>query len=410
MTGLRRLAKLPTATRGVVEAPVASLRPWPENPRWIAEARLGDLMRAMAADPEMLSARPLIVLPDGTVICGNQRLAAARELGWRTIPAIVADLGPERARLWALRDNNQYGEWREHELAELLAELDGDGIDLALSGFSSAELDRLLSDMEVEVDPDDAPPLPLGEPVSRLGEVYELGSHRLLCGDARDAEMLAQLMQGERAELLMTDPPYGVDYVGRTARELTIPNDDADGLASLLKAAFANVDSALARSARFYIAAPAAQQGTEFRLAIREVGWHLHQCLVWVKSSPVLGHSDHHFQHEDILYGWKPGEGRPGRGRHKGSRWYGDNRQSTAFFCNRPARSAEHPTMKPVALLGSQLQNSSRRGDIVIDAFAGSGSTLIACEQFDRRCFAVELDPHYCDVIRARYRNFTHDR
>jgi DNA modification methylase len=129
-----------------------------------------------------------------------------------------------------------------------------------------------------------------------------------------------------------------------------------------------------------------------------------------VKNSPVLGHSDHHFQHEDILYGWKPGEGRPGRGRHKGSRWYGDNRQSTAFFCNRPARSAEHPTMKPVALLGSQLQNSSRRGDIVIDAFAGSGSTLIACEQFDRRCFAVELDPHYCDVIRARYRNFTHDR
>jgi DNA modification methylase len=407
MSGIRRNAKLPKPDR-VVEVPVASLRPWPENPRRITEARLGDLMRAMAADPEMLSARPLIVLPDGTVICGNQRLAAAQELGWQSIPVIVADLEPERARLWALRDNNQYGEWHEQELAELLAELGGDGIDLTLSGFSSAELDRLLSGMEVAVDPDDAPPLPLGEPFSRVGEVYELGSHRLLCGDARDSAMLAQLMQGERAELLMTDPPYGVAYVGRTARELTIANDDPDGLASLLRAAFANVDSALAPSARFYIAAPAAWQGTEFRLAIREVGWHLHQCLVWVKNTLVLGHSDHHFQHEDVLYGWKPGEGRPGRGRHKGSRWYGDNRQSTTFFCSRPARSAEHPTMKPVALLGAQLQNSSRRGDLVIDPFAGSGSTLIACEQLDRRCFAIELDPRYCDVIRSRYRNFAH--
>jgi DNA modification methylase len=323
---------------------------------------------------------------------------------------IVADLEPEHARLWALRDNNQYGEWREHELAELLSELDADGVDLVLSGFSSADLDRLLSDMEGEVDPDDAPPLPLGEPVSRVGEVYELGSHRLLCGDVRDAETLTHLMQGKRAELLMTDPPYGVGYVGRTAQELTIANDDSDGLASLLNLAFANVDRALAPSARFYIAAPAARHGLEFRLAIREVGWRLHQCLVWVKNAPVLGHSDHHFQHEDILYGWKPGPGRPGRGRHKGSRWYGDNRESTVFFCNRPARSAEHPTMKPVALLSSQIQNSSRRSDIVVDTFAGSGSTLIACEQLDRRCFAIELDPHYCDVIRERYRRFIHGR
>jgi len=401
---------LPDPQRGVVEAQVASLRPWPENPRCISDARLADLMRAMAADPEMLSARPLIVLPDGTVICGNQRLVAARDLGWRTIPVIVVDLDSERARLWALRDNNQYGEWREHELAELLSELDAAGIDLALSGFSSADLDRLLSDIESEADPDDAPPLPLGEPVSRVGEVYELGSHRLLCGDARDAETLAQLMQGARAELLMTDPPYGVSYIGRTAQELTISNDDAAGLASLLTGAFANVDSALAPSARFYIAAPAARQGTEFRLAIQEVGWHLHQCLVWVKNAPVLGHSDHHFQHEDILYGWKPGAGRPGRGRHKGSHWYGDNKQSTVSFCDRPARSAEHPTMKPVALLGSQIQNSSRRGDLVVDVFAGSGSTLIACEQLDRRCFAIELDPHYCDVIRERYGRFIHGR
>jgi site-specific DNA-methyltransferase (adenine-specific) len=159
----------------------------------------------------------------------------------------------------------------------------------------------------------------------------------------------------------------------------------------------------LAPSARFYIATPAGPQGTGFRRAVDEVGWRHHQTLVWVKNSLVLGHSDHHYRHEEILYGWTAGDGRPGRGRHAGSRWYGGNGQSSVFFFDRPSASEVHPTVKPVGLIGAMLANSSLRADPVIDLFAGSGSTLIACEQLGRRCFAVELDPGYCDVIRQRY-------
>ncbi len=167
------------------------------------------------------------------------------------------------------------------------------------------------------------------------------------------------------------------------------------------------MDAVLAASARFYIASPGGLPGLTFRQAVVDVGWHLHQSLVWCKDRPTLAHSDHQPQHEDILYGWKPGQGRPGRGRHAGSRWYGGNSQPTVFHVRRPARNEIHPTMKPVALVEAMLRNSSLRGDLVLDPFAGSGSTLIACERLGRRCFAVELDATYCDVIRRRYAEFT---
>ena len=347
----------------------------------------------------------MIALPDGTVVCGNQRLRAAVERGWETIPVLVVDLDPERARLWALRDNAAYGEWDEPALAELLAELAAGGVDLALSGFETADLDRLLAGLQPDADPDEAPSLP-GTADSLPGKVYELGPHRLICGDATDPDVLSELMHGERAEVLWTDPPYGVDYVGKTKESLRIRNDGRDGLAELLRDAFAAIDSVLAPSARFYVAAPAGPLGLTFRTAVLEAGWSLHQTLVWVKQTAVLGHSDYHYVHEDVLYGWKPGPGRPGRGRHRGSRWYGDNAQTSVFHIDRPTRSTEHPTIKPVALVEAMLRNSSRRGDAVLDPFAGSGSTLIACERLGRRCFAVELDPRYCDVIRQRYEAF----
>jgi DNA modification methylase len=353
----------------------------------------------------MLWARPLIALPDGTVVCGNQRLRAAVELGWETIPTVVADLDPERAQLWALRDNAAYGEWDEPALSELLAELAAGGVDLALTGFETVDLDRLLAGLQPEADPDEAPPLPEAAE-SVPGEVYELGPHRLVCGDATDPDVLTQLMQREHAEVLWSDPPYGIGYVGKTKDALQLRNDDRDGLAQLLGDAFSAVDPVLAPGARFYVACPAGPLGLTFRQAILETGWLLHQSLVWVKQTAVLGHSDYHYQHEDVLYGWKPGSGRPGRGRHRGSRWYSDNAQTSVFHVDRPARSGEHPTMKPVALVGAMLRNSSRRGDAVLDPFAGSGSTLIACETLGRRCFAVEVDPRYCDVIRQRYEAF----
>jgi DNA modification methylase len=394
----------------VSEVSLARLRLWAENPRRIAPRRLDDLGRALVEDPAMLWARPLIALPDGTVVCGNQRLRAAIDLGWESIPALFVDLDPVRARVWALRDNNAWGEWDEPVLAELLAELASGGIDLALTGFEGREIDRILAGLEQAVDADEAPPLPLGEPKSRPGEIYELGNHRLLCADSCSTEQVAALFGNERAEVLLTDPPYGIDYVGKTKRQLRIENDDADGLAGLLAGAFAAADLVLAPSARFYVASPTGPRGTTFRLAFDQVGWRFHQELVWVKNSPVLGHSDYHLQHEAFLYGWKPGPGRPGRGRHQGSRWYGDNSQASVLFFDRPARSSEHPTMKPVALLEALLRNSSRRDEVVFDPFVGSGSTLIACERLERRCFAIEIDPTYCDVVRRRFREYRDGR
>jgi DNA modification methylase len=388
----------------VVVVPLSGLRPWERNPRTITPAGLAELQRSLAADPLMLWARPLIALLDGTVICGNQRLLAALALGWTEIQVVFVDLEPDRAAMWALRDNNAWADWDEPALAELLAELNLEGLDLLLTGFTSAELDCYLGLLAQQADPDDAPPLSSGEPSSKPGELYELGAHRVFCGDARDSAVLAALFGDELASLLLTDAPYGVEYQGKTRRGLRIENDGAEGLLSLLTEAFGAADRVLEPNAPFYLFAPAGPQGMSFRIAIDQAGWKLHQCLVWVKNAIVLGHSDHHFQHEDVLYGWKPGPGRPGRGRHAGSRWYGDNRQSTVLFADRPARSEDHPTMKPVGLLEPMISHSSRRGEIVFDPFSGSGSTLVACERLGRRCFAVELDPRYCDVIRARYR------
>jgi DNA modification methylase len=285
-----------------------------------------------------------------------------------------------------------------------------DGVNPDLTGFEGIELDRLLTGFKPPRDADEAPPLPESEPESEPGATYELGAHLLHCADATDKSGLSRFVAGETVQVLWTDPPYGVEYVGKTRSALTLKNDSAANLPGLLEQAFAAANSVLAPGGRFYVCAPAGPQGTTFRLAIEKTGWRFHQSLVWVKHAPVLGHSDYLYQHEDVLYGWKPGPGRPGRGRHRGSRWYGDNSQRSVFNIARPARSELHPTMKPVELIAAMLTNSSRRGDTVLDLFGGSGSTLIACEQLGRRCLMVEVDPRYCDVIRRRYQEFVDGR
>ncbi len=369
------------------------------------------------ADPAMLDARPLIALPDGTVIAGNQRLAAALELGWTSIPVVYADLDEQTAAQWMLRDNNPMGEWDDAAVAELLAGVDS--VAQALSGFDSRELDRILRAAPArDADPDDVPPLP-ATPTSVAGEVYTLGQHVLGCGDCTDPEFVRHVFAARGAgvkidlvDCVWTDPPYGVDYVGKTADALTIANDDAAGLPALLRDAFAAIAPALAHNARFYVAGPAGPRQIDFLIAIRDAGWTLHQGLVWRKQRMVLGHSDYHYAHEPIFYGFVPdpdvegAKGRPGRGKHAGSRWYGDHSQTTVLDFDAPTRSAEHPTMKPVALIEQCLLNSTQRGDLVYDGFGGSGSTLIACESLGRRCVTIELDPAYCDVIRDRYEAF----
>lgn len=275
-----------------------------------------------------------------------------------------------------------------------------------MAGFADRDLDQLLGLLEPERDPDKVPPPPAVAD-SQPGEVFQLGEHRLLCGDASDPELIAAFAAGTEVGAVWTDPPYGVDYEGKTERRLRIRNDNLDAPA-LLERTLLALAPVLSAHAPFYLCAPGGRLNTQFRLVLERTGWRLHEDLLWVKQQFVLGRLDYHAQHEHVLYGWAPGtSGRPGRGSPAGSRWHGDNRQSSVFFVDRPTRSEEHPTIKPVGLITAHLLNSTRRGDWVIDPFAGSGSTLIACEQLARRCLAVELDPVYCDVIRDRYTEYT---
>jgi DNA modification methylase len=252
-------------------------------------------------------------------------------------------------------------------------------------------------------DPEVIPALP-ARPRSRPGDVWELGAHRVACGDATDTTLIESLAPGESADLLWTDPPYGVDYVGKTKKALRLANDGAAGLGSLLRAAFASADAVLRPGAAVYVAHPAGAQSVEFAQAFLEQGWRLRQSLVWVKDAMVLGHADYHYRHEPILYGNKPGPGRWGRGQQG---WYGGNAETSVLEIPRPKASRDHPTAKPVGLVRRCLQNSSERGQSVLDPFLGSGATLIACEELGRRCLGVEIDPRYTDVAVSRWERFT---
>lgn len=401
--------------------PLGELYPAPWNPREITEERLLDLRRSMDADPAHLWARPLLKREDGMVIAGNHRLLAAglnpdSEPAW-PLPAYDAlpawdayGLTDDEAQVIALRDNENYAVWKVAEVADLLAGLASRGVDLGLTGFSREGVTKLLDGFQAAAPadaphPDDAPDPPV-VPRSKLGEVYELGAHRLICGDCRDPEVMAELMDGVKANVLWTDPPYGVSYVGKAWDEMTIQHDDMAGLPELLDASFKAADEWMTPLARFYIASPTGPNQMEFRRAINDVGWRFHQGLVWVKDVMVLGHMDYHAAHEDIFYGWKVGKGRAGRGNHPATRWYGDHSQTTVFNVARPRRNVQHPTMKPTELVVQMLKNSSRRGDVVLDLFGGSGTTLIACEMLGRKCRMAEIDPVYCDVIRDRYEAF----
>ena len=251
-------------------------------------------------------------------------------------------------------------------------------------------------------DPDHVPEAP--EPRTRPGDLWVLGRHRLLCSDATVPENLARLMGRERADVLWTDPPYGVDYVGKTARALTIAGDRRESLRELLEGAFAAAADVLAPGAAIYVCHPAGPLQLEFLRAFVGQGWQLRQTLVWVKDQMVLGHADYHYRHEPIAFGYAQGPGRRGRG---GRRWYGGNDQDSVLEVPRPAASREHPTMKPVELIRRCLANSSPPRGIVLDPFSGSGSTLVACELLGLDGRGVELDPRYCDVIIRRYDELT---
>lgn len=252
-------------------------------------------------------------------------------------------------------------------------------------------------------DPEDIPSLP-DSPRTSPGDLWVVGEHRLLCGDATSATDMARLVTGKAAEVLWTDPPYGVQYVGKTKRALRIAGDVAGGISELLAQSFALADRHLAPGARVYLCHPAGSLQVAFLSAFQAQGWRLHQSLVWVKDAMVLGHADYHYRHEPIAYGYARGSGRWGRGWQG---WYGGGGEDSVLEVPRPRASRDHPTAKPVDLVVRCLANSSRPGDVVLDPFAGSGSTLVACELLSRRGLGMELDPRYCDVAVARLEAIT---
>ena len=378
---------------------------WSGNPRKISPHDLEALQRSLrffgTVEPIVVNQR------SGNIVGGHQRVKAAEAEGIATLPVVHVDLDEPSEKQLNLALNRISGEFDLERLATVLGDLEAAGADLQFSGFTDEEIERLVHGDDVpgegQTDPDTVPDLP-EEPAAQLGDLITLGDHRLICGDSTDAKTVSRLMDGDRATCMWTDPPYGVDYVGKTSDAMTIQNDGSSDLAGLLVGAFARADEALAAGAAIYVAHPAGRNSLVFGEAFLTAGWRLHQTLVWAKDTIVLGHSDYHYKHEPILFGYKSAKGRRGRG---GKGWYGDNAQASVLEVPRPKSSREHPTSKPVELISRCLRNSSRKSAVVYEPFAGSGSTLIACEQLGRACRAVEIDPRYVDVVVRRWQEFT---
>lgn len=338
------------------------------------------------------------------VLAGNHTLLAARALGWELVDVALIDVEEQDAKRIVAADNRlaDLGEYDAAELHRLLSGLD----DLEGTGYLAEDLAALERDLfppATETEPDDVPDVP-ATPVSEVGQIWLLGGHRLAVGSSTDVELVRRLCGDVRPDCVWTDPPYGVEYVGKTKDALRIQNDGAVGLADLLDAAFAAVVAVCRPGAPVYVAHADTERIT-FESAMRDSGMKVRQNLVWVKNTMVLGRSDYHYAHEPILYGFVPADsGRLGRG---GERWFGDNCQTTVFAVDKPPRSSEHPTMKPVALIDAMLANSLPAGGVVLDPFGGSGSTLIAAHGRGARCFTVELDPRYADVILRRFEAHT---
>jgi DNA modification methylase len=385
---------------------IDTLEHWPGN------ARVGHMETLLASLGRHGQYKPVIYQASTRrVVVGNHTLRGMRELGATQIAAVGHDLPDDEARAIGIVDNrsNDLATWDDHLLLTELEQMpmfDDGTFDLTGTGFDQDDLDKLLVATQPEPDqtPDTDPSEPPVTPRTNPGELWALGSHRLLCGDAREPDDVVRLMAGEKANAIWTDPPYGVDYEGKTADALTIAGDQPDTLEDLLTRTFAAAKPHLKPGAAIYVAHAPGPMSLIVGQAFTEHGWRFHETLVWVKDTMVLGHSDYHYRHELILFGYAQGGGRRGRG---GRGWYGDNSQTTVFEIPRPKASPDHPTPKPVELVTAHLSNSTAPRHRVLDPFGGSGSTLIACEDLGRTGYLLELEPAYCDVIIDRWERHT---
>ena len=352
---------------------------------------------------------PILVDETGGIIAGHGRLLAARKLKMEQVPTIeAAGWTDAQKRAYVIADNKLAlnAGWDSELLALELGELGDLGFDLDLTGFTLDEIDALKpTEVATGLTDEDAVPEPPVEPVTRLGDVWLLGGHRVMCGDSTSTDHMAQLAQGALVDMWLTDPPYNVAVQGGNHGDperkngKRIMNDQMgdEQFRQFLRDAYTAADTAMKPGAVFYIW-HADSEGYNFRGAAKDAGWTVRQCLIWKKSSIVMGRQDYHWKHEPCLYGWKDGAGHL---------WAADRKQTTILEFDRPSRNGEHPTMKPVALFEYQMLNNTKGGDIVLDSFGGSGTTLIAAEKNGRIARLMELDPKYVDVIIKRWQDFT---
>ena len=375
---------------------VDALRPAAYNPRKKLKPGDKEYEKIKNSIQEFGYVEPIIVNYDMTVIGGHQRLTVLKDLGYTEVQCVEVHIEDEnKVKALNVALNKITGSWNEQLLADLIVDLQTANFNTDFTGFEAPEIEQLFSKVhnkEIKEDSFDVEAELKKPTIAKLGDVWMLGRHRVICGDSTLPETYTILMDGKRANLILTDPPYNVD-VEESAGKIKNDNMSADDFYKFLFAMFVNVEQNMEGDASIYVF-HADTQGLYFRKAFMDAGFHLSGCCIWKKHKLVLGHSPYQWQHEPCLYGWKKG------GRHQ---WYSDRKQTTIWEYDRPHTSKDHPTMKPVALMAYPIQNSCMSNCIVLDPFLGSGSTLIACEETNRICYGIELDEKFVDVIVRRY-------
>ncbi len=380
-------------TKEMKLVPVEKLVPYVNNARTHSPEQINKLRSSLR---EFGFINPVIIDRDFGVIAGHGRILAAKEEGIKEVPCVFADhLTEAQKKAYIIADNRMAMDagWDEELLRVEIEALQAEAFDLSLTGFDEGELADLFGD-DPDVKEDDFDvDAELEKPtVTKAGDVWTLGRHRLVCGDSTKPETYEVLMQDKKANLVITDPPYNVNYEG-TAGKIKNDNMAGDKFYQFLFDAFTNMEKEMANDASIYVF-HADTEGLNFRKAFADAGFYLSGCCIWKKPSLVLGRSPYQWQHEPCLYGWKK------KGKHQ---WYSDRKQTTIWEFEKTKKNTDHPTMKPIPLLAYPIQNSSMSNTLVLDPFGGSGSTLIACEQTDRSCYTIELDEKFCDVIVKRY-------
>lgn len=383
------------------EIEISKLMPYENNARTHSEAQLNRIAESIK---EFGFINPILIDKEYGIIAGHGRMMAAKQLGIDKVPCLfVEHLSEEQKRAYIIADNKLALDagWDYDILESEMKALQEMDFDLELTGFTEDEIAGIIKlgteeEYEDDFDPEEALP---EEAVTKPGDIWRLGNHILACGDSTNSEDMKRLVDGRVVDLIVTDPPYNVAYEGKTKDKLKIQNDhqSTDDFTAFLEAAFKNMAEWLKSGGGVYIW-HADTMRKAFLDAIEQTDLSVREVLVWVKNTMVLGRQDYHWQHEPCLYGWKEGA----------AHYFIDDRtQTTVMQYDKPAKSIEHPTMKPIELIAKQIQNSSRTNEVVLDPFGGSGTTLIACEHLKRKCLTMELDPRYCDVIVKRWEELT---